>query len=66
MAEPGQGGRSVLDADPPGRVSGPNLRTNGVLEGAGRGERDSPATNDLPITMRLAEPPEQFDWLRCA
>ncbi|MGH7487302.1 MAG: hypothetical protein ACREMY_17135, partial [bacterium] len=24
----------------------------------GRGERDSPATNDLPITMRLAEPPE--------
>ncbi len=56
----------MLDADPPGRVSGPNLRTNGVLEGAGRGERDSPATNDLPITMRLAEPPEQFDWLRCA
>ena len=32
----------------------------------GRGERDSPATNDLPITMRLAEPPEPFDWLRSA
>ncbi len=32
----------------------------------GRGERDSPATNDLPITMRLAEPPEPYDWLRSA
>jgi hypothetical protein len=32
----------------------------------GRGERDSPATTDLPITMRLAEPPEPFDWLRSA
>ena len=28
------------------------------------GERHSPATTDLPITMRLAEPPEPFDWLR--
>jgi hypothetical protein len=32
----------------------------------GRGERDSPATTDLPITMRLAEPPEPFDWLLSA
>ena len=32
----------------------------------GRGERPSPATTDLPITMRLAEPPEPFDWLRSA
>jgi hypothetical protein len=32
----------------------------------GRGERDSPATTDLPITIRLAEPPEPFDWLRSA
>ncbi len=32
----------------------------------GRGERDCPATTDLPITMRLAEPPEPFDWLRSA
>jgi hypothetical protein len=32
----------------------------------GRGERDSRATNDLPITMRLAEPPEPFDRLRSA
>lgn len=32
----------------------------------GRGERHSPATTDLPITMRLAEPPEPFDWLRTA
>ena len=32
----------------------------------GRGERDSPATNDLPLTMRLAESPEPCDWLRSA
>ena len=40
------------------------FRTN--VRRIGRGERDSPATNDLPITMRLAEPPEPFDWLRSA
>jgi hypothetical protein len=33
---------------------------------SGRGERHTPATTDLPITMRLAEPPEPFDWLRSA
>jgi len=33
---------------------------------SGRGERDSPATNDLPITMRLAEPPEPCEWLQSA
>lgn len=33
---------------------------------SGRGERDSPATNDLPITMRLAEPPEPFELVRSA
>jgi hypothetical protein len=32
----------------------------------GRGERLSPETNDLPITMRLAEPPEPMDWLKSA
>jgi hypothetical protein len=32
----------------------------------GRGERDSPTTNDLPITMRLAEPPEPSEWLQSA
>jgi hypothetical protein len=38
-----------------------------VKEGrSGRGERDSPATNDLPITMRLAEPPEPCDLVRSA
>jgi hypothetical protein len=38
-----------------------------VKEGrSGRGERHSPATTDLPITMRLAEPPEPFDWVRSA
>jgi hypothetical protein len=33
---------------------------------SGRGERRCPATTDLPITMRLAEPPKPFDWLRSA
>jgi hypothetical protein len=33
---------------------------------SGRRERHSPATTDLPIMMRLAEPPEPFDWLRTA
>jgi hypothetical protein len=33
---------------------------------SGRGERHCPATTDLPVTMRLAEPPEPFDWLRSA
>ena len=38
-----------------------------VKEGqSGRGERHCPATTDLPITMRLAEPPEPVDWLRSA
>ncbi len=32
----------------------------------GRGERDSPATTDLPITMRLAEPPEPLALVRSA
>jgi len=31
-----------------------------------RGERHCRATSDLPITMRLAEPPEPSDWLRSA
>jgi hypothetical protein len=33
----------------------------GTLRCFGRGERDNPATTDLPITMRLAEPPEPFE-----
>lgn len=33
---------------------------------SGRGERDSPATNDLPITMRLAEPPTSHELVRSA
>lgn len=28
------------------------------------GERHSPATTGLPITMRLAEPSEPFDWAK--
>ena len=36
------------------------------VSGYGRGERDSPATNDLPITMRLAEPPTLHELVRNA
>ena len=32
--------------------------------GYGRGERDSAATSDLPMRMRLAESPEPFDCFR--
>jgi hypothetical protein len=32
----------------------------------GRGERDCPANNDLPITPRLADPPEPCEWLLSA
>jgi hypothetical protein len=68
--------------DPPGAQWGPSLPRRDRPLGAprrlpraceqdrrvgnGRGERDSPATNDLPITMRLAEPPEPMDWLKSA
>ncbi len=34
--------------------------------GYGRGERGSPSTNDLPFTMRLAEPPEPYELVRSA
>jgi len=36
------------------------------ISGYGRGERDCPATTDLPTIMRLAEPPEPCEWLRSA
>ena len=32
----------------------------------GRGETDSPATNDLSIAMRLAEPPTPLERVRSA
>jgi hypothetical protein len=38
----------------------------GSIGQSGRGERHGPATTDLPITMRLAEPPEPCDWLKSA
>jgi hypothetical protein len=38
----------------------------GTIGESGRGDRHSPATTDLPVTMRLAEPPEPFDWLQSA
>jgi hypothetical protein len=55
------------------RESTPSAIAAGLVEafasasaGDGRGERLSPETNDLPITMRLAEPPEPWEWLRSA
>jgi hypothetical protein len=37
-----------------------------VTVGYDRGERIRADTNHLPITMRLAEPPEPCDWLQSA
>jgi hypothetical protein len=37
-----------------------------TMSSDGRGERDSPATTDLPITMRLAEPPAPLALVRSA
>ncbi len=58
-----QGGRGRTPRLSPAQNEGVLSTTQGR---SGRGERDSPATTDLPITMRLAEPPEPFDWLRSA
>jgi hypothetical protein len=44
----------------------PILELESKIAEFGRGERDSPATTDHLVTMRLAEPPEAFDWLRSA
>ncbi len=53
------------------RYEGARERDDGRIDavgriGNGRGERDCPATIDHSVTMRLAEPPEPFDWLRSA
>jgi hypothetical protein len=43
------------------------VRVVSTKEGqSGRGERGCPATTDLPVIMRLAEPPEPCEWLRSA
>jgi len=42
------------------------LNAGRAFSTSGRGERDSPATTDLPITMRLSEPPEPWAWLQSA
>jgi hypothetical protein len=49
-----------------GGPAAPTSLSNADTTGAGRGERDSPATTDLPITMRLAEPPEPHELFRTA
>ena len=59
----GQGGRGKIPSPSPASGEGVLSTKEGQ---SGRGERDSPATTDLPVTMRLAEPPEPFDWLRSA
>jgi hypothetical protein len=58
-------GRRTRSAEAWGRSSRGSCISR-TMRWFGRGERDSPATTDLPITMRLAEPPEPFDWLRSA
>ncbi len=58
-----QGGRGKTPSPGPGlRRGGSEHERRSIWSG----ERDSPATNDHPITMRLAEPPEPVDWLQSA
>jgi hypothetical protein len=44
---------------------GPGVVSSSISQ-SGRGERHCPATTDLPVIMRLAEPPEPCAWLRSA
>ena len=58
--------RMHLEPTPAAVAGGLVEASSSASAGYGRGERDSPATNDLPITMRLAEPPEPSYWLQSA
>jgi hypothetical protein len=70
MREDIKGLKVTVDVIAKDRALGVGMRgrsdSTGKERKTGRGERDSPATNDLPITMRLAEPPEPCDWLKSA
>ncbi len=59
----GQGGWGKTPSPRPAQDEGVLSTKEGQ---SGRGERDSPATNDLPFTMRLAEPPEPLELVRSA
>ena len=59
----GEGGRGTTPSPNPASGEGVLSTEEGQ---SGRGERGCPATNDLPVTMRLAEPPESGEWLRSA
>jgi hypothetical protein len=58
--------RMRIEPTPSAVAAGLSEAFSRASAGHGRGERHSPATTDLPITMRLAGPPEPFDWLRSA
>jgi hypothetical protein len=58
--------RMHLEPPPAAVAAGLVEAFSSASAGYGRGERDSPATNDLPITMRLAEPPELHELVRSA
>ena len=70
MREDIRGLRATVDAIARDQALGCRHGGRGDVAGrvrkTGRGERDSPATNDLPITMRLSEPPEPSYWLKSA
>jgi hypothetical protein len=59
----GQGGRGKTPSPSPAQDEGVLSTKEGR---SGRGERDSPATIDLPIAMRLAEPPAPLELVRSA
>ena len=58
--------RMHLEPTPAAVAAGLADAFSSASAGVGRGERGCPATNDLLITMRLAEPPEPCEWLRSA
>ena len=70
MREDIKGLKATVDVIAKDQALGVGMRGGGDIAGkerkTGRGERDSPATNDLPIAMRLAEPPAPVELLRSA
>jgi len=70
MREDIKGLKTTVDVIAKDQALGVGMRGRGDVVGkerkTGRGERGCPATNDLPITMRLSEPPAPCEWLLSA
>jgi len=70
MREDIKGLKATVDAIAKDQALGVGRTGRGKVAGevrkTGRGERISAATNDLPVTTRLTEPPEPCDLVRSA